>query len=122
MKRLKNLLTASISFFTLLMMVGCEDSENKDWTEEVLITVASEFVDYHPIEGNGTTSNGLHIKEDNISYWIKIPLNDIEDFNYEVGYEYRLRVLKTHLVNPPADGSAFKYKLIEIMSKIRTVK
>ncbi|MDR0745092.1 MAG: DUF4377 domain-containing protein [Mediterranea sp.] len=106
----------SISFFTLLM-VGCKDGENKDWTEEVLMTVASEFVDYHPIEGNGVISNGLHIKEDNISYWIKIPLNAIEDFDYEVGCEYRLKVLKIHLANPPADGSDVKYKLIEIMSK-----
>ncbi|MDR1555635.1 MAG: DUF4377 domain-containing protein, partial [Tannerellaceae bacterium] len=105
MTRLKILLTVSISFFTLLMVVGCKDSENKDWTEEVLMTVASEFVDYHPIESNGIASDGLHIKEDNISYWIKIPLDAIEGFNYEVGYEYRLKVLKTHLANPPADGS-----------------
>ncbi|MDR1673242.1 MAG: DUF4377 domain-containing protein [Bacteroidales bacterium] len=39
---------------------------------------------------------------------IKIPLNAIEDFNYEVGHEYRLKVLKTHLANPPADGSDIK--------------
>jgi hypothetical protein len=116
MIRLKFLLTVSISFFTLLI-AGCENNENKDWAEEVLITVASEFVDYHPIEGNGVTSDGLHIKEDNASYWIKIPLDAIEDFNYEVGHEYKLKVLKTHLANPPADGSDVKYKLIEIILK-----
>jgi hypothetical protein len=114
--RLKFLLTVSISFFTLLT-VGCENNENKDWAEEVLITVASEFADYHPIEGNDVTSNGLRIKEDNESYWINIPLDAIEDFNYEVGYEYKLKVLKTHLANPPADGLDVKYKLIEIILK-----
>jgi hypothetical protein len=116
MTRLKILLPVSISLLTLLM-VSCQDSGNKDWTEEVLMTVAPEFVDYHPIESNGVASDGLHVKEDNISHWIKIPLDAIENFDYEVGYEYRLKVLKTHLANPPADGSDVKYKLIEIISK-----
>jgi hypothetical protein len=114
MTRINVLLIVASYFF---LVTGCENSESKDWTEEVFLIVSSEFVDYYPIEGNGVASNGLHIKEDNANNWIKIPLNAIEDFNYEVGHEYRLKVLNTHLANPPADGSDIKYKLLEIILK-----
>jgi hypothetical protein len=103
--------------FLIFLMVGCENNEDKDWTEKVFLTVSSETVDYSPIEGNGAVFDGLRIKEDNANHWIIIPLNDIEGFNYEVGHEYKLKVLKTHLANPPADGSDVKYKLLEIILK-----
>ncbi len=42
---------------------------------------------------------------------------EIEGFNYEPGYEYHLEVKRTTIENPPADGSAFRYQLIEVLSK-----
>ncbi|GAB4163471.1 MAG: hypothetical protein Fur0021_38610 [Candidatus Promineifilaceae bacterium] len=41
----------------------------------------------------------------------------IEGFNYEAGYAYELRVNKIQVENPPADASAVKYELLEMVSK-----
>lgn len=44
----------------------------------------------------------------------------IEGFDYEEGYEYKLRVNKTQIydeTNAPADTSIYKYILVEIISK-----
>ena len=40
----------------------------------------------------------------------------IENFQYEKGVEYELSVLRTTLSNPPADGSAYTYRLEHIIS------
>jgi hypothetical protein len=122
MKRLNFLLIVSVTLLTL-WMPGClnpddNDTGNKDWAETVFLTVASEFVDYYIFDGElRPIPGGLNIKEDKNSYWSQVPQGEIEGFTYEVGYEYRLKVLKTHLANPPADGSDIRYKLIEVISK-----
>lgn len=41
----------------------------------------------------------------------------IEGFNYEWGYVYKLKVKITDVVNPPEDGPAKIYRLIEVLSK-----
>ena len=46
-----------------------------------------------------------------------LALGRIEGFEYEEGNEYLLKVLKTPIENPAADGHTATYKLIEIISK-----
>ncbi|MDR1222078.1 MAG: substrate-binding domain-containing protein [Tannerella sp.] len=118
MMKLNFLLIAAVCLVTL-SAAGCGKDENKDWTEEVLLTVSSEVVEYYPPnEENEAGFYGIKIMEDNTTHSVTLPLNGgIEGFDYEAGYEYRLKVLKTHLANPPADGSDFVYRLIEILSK-----
>ena len=41
----------------------------------------------------------------------------IEGFNYEKGYEYKLKVKRTEVVNPAADASKYSYKLKKVTSK-----
>lgn len=106
-----------IAFLPALLMTGCEKGENEDWTEEVMLTVASEKFDFYPFENIGIPGGGVYVKEDKANYWTPLPLEFIEGFTYEEGYEYRLRVQKIHLANPPADGFIFEYKLIAIVSK-----
>lgn len=43
----------------------------------------------------------------------------IEGFAFEPGYGYRLRVLKTPVANPPADGSSVAWRLLELLDKTR---
>ncbi|WP_306352157.1 DUF4377 domain-containing protein [Flavobacterium sp. '19STA2R22 D10 B1'] len=43
--------------------------------------------------------------------------DSIEGFTYEEGYEYHLEVLRTAVENPPADASAFHYKLVNVIAK-----
>jgi hypothetical protein len=41
----------------------------------------------------------------------------IEGFEYEPGFEYELLVNKQTVPNPPADASAFRWTLVEVVSK-----
>jgi heat shock protein HslJ len=43
--------------------------------------------------------------------------DEIEGFNYEAGNEYELLITEEKLVNPPADASSVKYKLVKVVSK-----
>ena len=52
--------------------------------------------------------------------WKSLVFGAIEGFTYEKGHAYELKVRKTILANPPADGSNCRYKLIEILED-RTV-
>ena len=41
----------------------------------------------------------------------------IEGFQHEQGTDYTLKIKRTTVKNPPADGSSFKFSLIEILDK-----
>jgi hypothetical protein len=43
--------------------------------------------------------------------------SSIAGFSYEPAYVYELRVEATTIPNPPADGSAVRYRLIEVVAK-----
>ena len=47
--------------------------------------------------------------------WKKMWFSQIAGFTYEKGHRYKLRGRKTILANPPADGLAWKYELIEVL-------
>jgi hypothetical protein len=47
----------------------------------------------------------------------KIDISDTKVRGYIKGYEYVIKVEKTHLVNPPMDASSVRYKLKEIVSQ-----
>ena len=41
----------------------------------------------------------------------------IDGFDYEPGYNYKLRVRKTPIENPPCDGSSIQWTLVEQLEK-----
>jgi hypothetical protein len=43
--------------------------------------------------------------------------SNIEGFDYEPSYVYQLRVEASPVANPPADASAVRYRLLEVVSK-----
>ena len=43
-------------------------------------------------------------------------MGDISGFTYQKGHEYKLRVLRTILGNPPADTYEYDYSLVKILS------
>ena len=43
------------------------------------------------------------------------------DFNYERGYEYKLKVKKVWMKEPPLDVSSIKYEFIELLSKEKVI-
>lgn len=44
----------------------------------------------------------------------------IEGFDYEEGYEYELRIAEERVEDPPADASAIRWTLVEVVSKTRS--
>ena len=42
---------------------------------------------------------------------------EIQGFDYELGYIYTITVRKINIENPPADGSSVKYVLVSVRSK-----
>ncbi|WP_310572110.1 DUF4377 domain-containing protein [Gemmatimonas sp.] len=45
----------------------------------------------------------------------------IDGFTHEAGIRYRIEVERTMVAKPPADGSAYRYRLIRIISSSRDV-
>ncbi len=41
----------------------------------------------------------------------------IEGFEHQAGYLYQLKIKKTQVENPPADGSSIRYQLIKLIGK-----
>lgn len=102
----------------VILLVGCtKEEEKKDWSEEIYLLVSHQSVDYYPF-GSEKPVRGINTKEEKSNIWIPLAENGIEDFSYEKGYEYNLKVLKTHLSNPPMDAPNFRYKLVTIISRI----
>jgi len=58
----------------------------------------------------------LLVKEEQYSPW-QLFYGRIEGFDYVEGYGYELRVVEEKIDNPPADGSAIRVKLVEIIGR-----
>jgi len=47
--------------------------------------------------------------------------SSFDDFDYEKGYQYKVKARKTTLANPPQDGSSIVYDYLETISKKKVV-
>lgn len=59
---------------------------------------------------------GMRMKEGEKNDWYVVPFNKITDFEYKKGYNYKLLVEKTTLINIPIYINSTTYKLIKILS------
>ncbi len=73
-----------------------------------------------PCEGD-TAQRCLQVKENPDDAYTLFS-GSIEDFEYDPGFEYELQVDASEVENPPADGSASYYTLIEIVSQTRVLQ
>ena len=111
--------TLFVVILSTIGMVSCnDDDEPKDKVIEVTMSV-SENTDimYSLFDDNKENPvECMLVKEDGVDQtWGKMGFSDIEGFTYEKGHRYKLRAKKTILANPPADGSAWKYELVEVL-------
>ena len=67
-----------------------------------------------------TAQTCMLIKENKTDDWTYF-YDAIEGFTYEKGYEYVLKVNISKIKNPPTDASSLVYKLVEIISKNKTL-
>ena len=103
---------------------SCDKDTSEDWSEVINLYVDAELGEYRPwgYPEDAEPLDGLKIKESINADWEIIPINGIDDFTHSLGWAFYLQVEKVHLVNPPADASNIRYKLIKIIEeqKVRT--
>lgn len=108
-----------LSLFAVTI-VSCDDDEQLQDTYKDIIMQVSENTD---ITGawwdESLQTECLRVQEFEDGEWKEwkhLGMNEIEGFDYKKGHAYELKVRKTCLANPPADGSMYRYKLLEIIS------
>lgn len=104
-----------------MLMVSCSldnDDEPKDVVKEIMMSVSHETgITYDLFDTNAEYPiECMLVKEEGEDgRWTTLAFGAIEGFTYVKGHSYELRVKKTILANPPADGSNCRYKLIKIL-------
>jgi phosphate transport system substrate-binding protein len=118
MTRLNFLLMATVCLFTLsvatLFVVSCDREEEEDSGKMEIVTVSPKLVlaITHPF--SSFAGQAMEIKRESFETYY-LPPGGIEGFEYEEGYEYRLKVW----VIPPSIDILYPetFKLMEILSK-----
>ena len=88
---------------------------NDSLTHETLFSTL--YVDSKLVECVGVTlQQCMLVREDPNSDWENF-YDTIDGFEFQSGYEYKLKVQVTEIKNPPADASSLKYSLVEILEK-----
>ncbi|MGA0555308.1 DUF4377 domain-containing protein [Larkinella sp. VNQ87] len=95
-----------------LLLLACDENIKP---EIIILQVADHQVD---CTGVGP-QKCLLIKEGDATNWAYF-YQQIEGFEYTAGFEYKLRVRRENVKNPPADGSSARYVLVEVLEKNKT--
>jgi hypothetical protein len=117
----KNLFGILILFLFTFAFISCdkEDEEGTKVTnyQEYELTVASKKVlGMIFSEGNNYFRKVYAVKKNNAQDWISF--SSIQDFNYEEGYEYHIKISETtYLDYREGDLSRTEYKLLDVISK-----
>lgn len=108
-----------VLIFCAIGFVSClddDDDEIKDKVETMEVQV-SPYTQFTGVLMSNDIIEGMSVKVGSDTDYGFMGLSRIEGFNFERGYGYKLRVLRTRLTNPPADGDLYTYKLIKVLSK-----
>lgn len=114
---LRALLIALVTIFGLTACMN--EDEPKDITKEVTMYVSSKTgIMYNLFDSEREFPiECMLVKEQREDEYHPLAFSGIQGFEYEKGYEYDLRVNKTTLANPPADGNIYKYQLVRVIEK-----
>ena len=106
-------------FLCMMSFVSCSDDETgRKITDqkEYEMTVASELLPGVMNDGHNILTEVFAVKKDHASEWTG--LGGIQDFEFEEGYEYRIRVNETSFLDEQMGDPAWtEYKLLEVLSK-----
>ena len=105
MKKYVILLFASIFAFS-----ACDKTDDytvREWTVASQLGIAYGFNALQPV---------LLVKANDDTSWRAVYAG-IEGFDYEPGYEYKLRIKARELAEPPQDAPSMRYSLLELVSK-----
>jgi hypothetical protein len=108
----------NILFISVLLGCDKDDSNNERVTT---LTIGPKTGKTGILFGSpGYLLDCMFIKDERTNETECTYLTRIEGFEYEVGFEYRVKVLITKLKNPPMDGHDEEYKLLEVISKVKS--
>lgn len=95
---------------TVFLFVACSSANSG-------ITTQTLFVGAEQVDCVGVALQKCLLVKENANDDYTFFYDDIEDFEWEEGYEYELLVEVTEIDNSPADDSTLMYKLSEVVSK-----
>ncbi len=104
----------------LCCTVGFTSCINNDESQDKVETMDVQVSAYTCFSGVLLVNDiieGMSVKVGSNPKYNFMGLSSIDGFSYERGYEYKLKIQRTTLANPPADGSSYTYKLIKVLSK-----
>lgn len=116
---MRRMVSMGICCLALLKVQGCQSTQNTIAMEtvdtkqkELDIIVASETRISHGV----SPITCLLVKYASMEKW-QYMYSQIEGFDYEPGYEYKLTVIRSERENIPQDTSKYVYKLVKVLSK-----
>lgn len=109
--------------FVITILSSCSNEEKEDVQRTIEMTIYSDtgFSGYILSENlygefllfsEGDSNNQNVLTSGGASF---------SDFDYQKGYEYKVKARKTILANPPQDGSSIVYDYLETISKKKVV-
>ncbi len=104
--------------FSIILLLSCS-KENNENERTVILSIESQTIQNGTIPDSDQTVECMVAKEENTNEVHYLYLGRIENFEYEEGFEYRIRVLISKIENPPMDGYTESFKLIELISKTK---
>ena len=116
MKKITDCLLVVVMLFAL---IGCsKDDEPKDKSELINMWISAQttVIDIPGEDGHENPIECMQVKYSPDGSWEPMLFGTIEYFQYEKGVEYELSVVRNAISNPPADGSAYTYRLERIIS------
>ena len=120
MKKLNLILSCIL---TILFFSACSNDEKGDVQKTIEMTIYSDtgFAGYF-MSDNLYGEFLLFSEEGNKNVNVLTSGgSSFDDFDYEKGYQYKVKARKTTLANPPQDGSSIIYDYLETISKKKVV-
>lgn len=107
----------------ILFLSSCSNDDDKDVHKNIEMTIYSEtgydgYILSDNIYGEFLLFSEGNSNNQNVLTSVGVSFND---FEYQKGYEYKIKARKTTLANPPQDGSSVIYDYLETVSKEKVV-
>lgn len=110
MKKSRQHLTLTFSFFLTVLLSACNSNTN----------TSIYWINSYKTDCEGVAQKKCLLIQKGVTMddnqWQNF-YSEIEGFDFEPGYFYKLKVKEEHLENVPADASSIKYILVEVLEK-----
>lgn len=107
----------------ILFFSSCSNDDDKDVQKTIEMTIYSDTGFSGYILSDNLYGEFLLFSEEgsiNLNVLTSAGIS-FDDFDYEKGYEYKIKARKTTFANPPQDGSSIGYDYLETISKKKIV-